>query len=212
MSRDTQDATGESVDVEGDFEKAVDAQEKAHAIITEWNLSYLSPFITGFLGHAYALAGRTEEGIAKLEQAVSEYETMGLGLFRSLITIDLGEALLLAGRPEDAVKATEDGLALARRRSELGHQAYGLRVLGEIASHPDISEPEAAKEHYETALALAEIHGMRPLIAHCHAGLGRLWRAHGKPKEAKKALAKASDGYQTLGMDAWLASLEPPKS
>ncbi len=189
--------------VMGDFDRAVDTLEQASAIIREWNLSYLSPFITGFLGHACALAGQSDRGIALLEKALGEYETIGMGLFRSLVGIQLGEALLLAGRPEAAAKATERGLALARRRSELGHQTWGLRVLGEVALHPDIAEPDAAREHFETALGIAELSGMRPLAAHCHSGLARLHPQNEPDAKAAEHAAKAEAIYEGLGMRAW---------
>ncbi len=189
--------------VRGDFDRAVATLEQASAIIREWNLSYLSPFITGFLGHACALAGNTERGIALLEQALSEYESIGMGLFRSLVGIQLGEALLLDGRAEAAAKATERGLALARRRSELGHQTYGLRVLGEVALHPDIAEPDAAREHFETALGVAELSGMRPLVAHCHSGLARLHGQAGRAGESTEHATQADAIYTELDMRAW---------
>ena len=39
----------------------------------------------------------------------------------------------------------------------------------------DPPEVEPAEAHYRQALALAEELGMRPLQAHCHLGLGRLY-------------------------------------
>ena len=138
-----------------------------------------------------------------LQQAVSDYQSMGLGLFRSLVGVQLGEALFLAGRVEDAISATERALALARKRDEQGHEAYALRLLGEIAAHPDLSEAETAQRHYEAARTLAETLGMRPLVAHCHFGLGRLYRQEGRPEEAKAQVGTAATMYQDLGMGRW---------
>ena len=58
---------------------------------------------------------------------------------------------------------------------ERGHQAYALRLLGEIAARREPPEVEQAEAHYRQALALAEELGMRPLQAHCHLGLGTLY-------------------------------------
>ncbi len=93
--------------VKGDIPAAVDALDNAMNYVREWSLTYLSPFIMGFLGHSYALAGRVEEGTALLQQAVSDYQTMGLGLFHSLVRAQLGEALFLAGEFEEAYNTAE---------------------------------------------------------------------------------------------------------
>jgi len=39
---------------------------------------------------------------------------------------------------------------------------------------------------YREALAIAEPRGMRPLVAHCHLGIGKLYRRTGKPKQARE--------------------------
>jgi tetratricopeptide (TPR) repeat protein len=189
--------------VKGELDQAVDALEQAYALIRDWNLTYLSPFIMGFLGHVYALSGRATEGTSLLQQAVSDYQSMGLGLFRSLVGVQLGEALFLADRVEDSITATERALALARKRHERGHEAYALRLLGEIAAHPDLSEAETAQGHYEKARTLAETLGMRPLVAHCHFGLGRHYRRTGRRRKANEQVRTAATMYHDLGMRHW---------
>ena len=82
---------------------------------------------------------------------------------------------MLAGRLEEAHTLAERTLALARQHQERGHQAYALRLLGDIAARREPSEVEQAEAHYRQALALAEELGMRPLQAHCHRGLGVLY-------------------------------------
>jgi len=47
--------------------------------------------------------------------------------------------------------------------AERGHEAYILRLLGEITAHRDPTEVEEAAAHYRQALA--EALGMRPLQA-----------------------------------------------
>jgi hypothetical protein len=43
-------------------------------------------------------------------------------------------------------------------------------------------DAESGEAHYRKALALAEPRGMRPLVAHCHLGLGKLYRRIGERK------------------------------
>jgi len=61
-----------------------------------------------------------------------------------------------------------------------------------------------AEAHYQQALALAEALGMRPLMAHCHLGLGRLYGQTGRAEQARAALATAIDLYRAMDMTFWL--------
>jgi hypothetical protein len=60
------------------------------------------------------------------------------------------------------------------------------------------------KPHYREALALAEPRGMRPLVAHCHLGLGKLYRRTGQREQAHEHLTTATTMYREMGMTYWL--------
>jgi hypothetical protein len=45
---------------------------------------------------------------------------------------------------------------------------------------------------------------MRPLVAHCHLGLGRLYRPTDNREEAQEHLATATTMYREMGMTYWL--------
>jgi hypothetical protein len=57
-------------------------------------------------------------------------------------------------------------------------------------------------------LALAEPRGMRPLIAHCHLGLGKVHRQTGKCQEAREHLTTATEMYREMDMPFWLEQAE----
>ena len=73
-----------------------------------------------------------------------------------------------------------------------GFAAHALHLLGDIATHPDRFDAESGEAHYRQALALAEPRGMRPLVARCHLGLGKLSRHTGKRREAQEHLTTAA--------------------
>jgi tetratricopeptide (TPR) repeat protein len=122
--------------------------------------------------------------------------------------LSLGEAQLLAGRLEEAQALAEQALTLARAHQERGHQAYALRLLGDIGAQRQSPEAELAEAHYRQALALAEELGMRPLVAHCHLGLGTLYARIGRIEQARAELAAAIDLYRTMDMTFWLPQAE----
>jgi class 3 adenylate cyclase/tetratricopeptide (TPR) repeat protein len=194
--------------VRGELSRATGLLERAVALCRDWNIMLLSPIATAFLGHVYARSGRTGEGVSRLQQALTARESAGIGLFQSLIVAQLGEAYLLADRVEDARACADRAVTLARERGEQGHEAWALRLLGEVAAHhprPDVATAEA---HYGAAMALASELGMLPLAAHCHLGLGKLYRQMGKRKQAHEALTTATAMYREMNMQFCLQYAE----
>jgi tetratricopeptide repeat protein len=81
-----------------------------------------------------------------------------------------------------------------------------LRLLGEVTARCD--PPEHAEGHYHEALAHAAELGMRPLVAHCHLGLGKLYHRTDKREQAREHLATATTMYREMGMTYWLEKAE----
>jgi tetratricopeptide (TPR) repeat protein len=192
----------------GDLSHAVGLLERGLALSREWNLTIFSVQHTGSLGYAYALSGRVAEGIPLLEHALSAIETMGYGAVQLLFLGYLGEAYALAGRLEDALEFAGRVLTLARERGQRGFEAWALQLLGEVAMHRNPPESDQAAAHYRQALALAEELGMRPLVAHCHLGLGELYRRTGKREQAQEHLTTATTMYREMDMRFWLEQTE----
>jgi tetratricopeptide (TPR) repeat protein len=115
---------------------------------------------------------------------------------------------LLAGHLEEAHALAERALALAREHQERGHQAYALRLLGDIAARREPLESALAEAHYREALALTDELGMRPLQAHCHRGLGTLYAATGQREQARAELSTAIALYHAMDMTFWLPQAE----
>ena len=93
----------------------------------------------------------------------------------------------------------------ARQR---GHQAYTLRLLGDIAARREPPEVSEAEAYYRQALTLADELGMRPLVAHCHHGLGTLYATVGQRAQAHAALTTAIEMYLAMDMTFWLPQAE----
>ena len=65
-----------------------------------------------------------------------------------------------------------------------------------------------AKARYDEALVLATALGMRPLVAHCHLGLGKLCRRTEDGAKAEEHLTTATAMYREMGMGFWLERAE----
>src|SRR5262249_33286869 len=160
------------------------------------------------LGAGYTLAGRVADAVLLLTQALEQTMAIEIIDYQALCHLSLGEAHLLAGRLEEAHALAERALGLARERQGRHHQAYALRLLGEIAAHSAPSDVDEAAAHYHQALALAEKLGMRPLVAHCHLGLGVLYQRVGKREPARAALSTAIELLRAMEMTFWLPRAE----
>jgi class 3 adenylate cyclase/tetratricopeptide (TPR) repeat protein len=193
---------------QGDLRRALSQLERAMGIWQDTDLPIWFHAIAVALGAAYALGGRIADAMPLLTQVMERTIAMERPDPQAGCRLSLGEAQLLAGRLEEAHALAERALAHTREYQERGHQAYALRLLGDIAAHrapPDIA---AAAAHYRQALALAEELGMRPLQAHCHSGLGTLYATLGQREQARVALTTAIEMYRAMDMTFWLPQAE----
>jgi len=180
--------------------KAIPLLERGLKLCEFWDIPILFQGIASLLGYFYALAGRVTDGLPLLEQAVRQAASIKFMAGYSQRVAWLSEVYLLAGRREEAIASAQQALDLSLEHKERGHQAYVCRLLGEIASNLDPPDAENAVGHYRRALALAEKLGMRPLVAHCHAGLATLYRRTGKQDQAQEHFATATAMYREMGM------------
>ena len=188
---------------QGDLQAATTGLERALAICENSSIGVWPPILGAWLAYAYALAGRSTEVTARLEQLALQRSPHESSRLHRLAT-----AYFLTDRVSEAVDVAERARELAGARNERGHLASVLFLLGEIAAHRQPVEVSVAEARYREALSLAEGLGMRPLAAHCHAGLGRLYRHSDKKEEAEKHFAASATMYRQMGMTFWLEKAE----
>jgi tetratricopeptide (TPR) repeat protein len=189
----------------GDLEQAAEPLEEGLEVARTCNIITWYPFCAATLGHVRTLTGRHPEALALLEDAVRRDSVRTGRNFHSLRLAWLGEAHLHAGHVGDARSRAAEALDLAVAHEERGSQAWTLRLLGEVAAHPTTSGAEEALDYYRQALELAGQLGMRPLTAHCHLGLTRLYRRIGDQAKAEEHLAVATAMCREMGVSGWAA-------
>jgi tetratricopeptide (TPR) repeat protein len=192
----------------GDLPTALSRLERAVGICQEGDFPGFFPRMAAPLGAAYTLAGRVADAVPLLTQALEQSIATEMVCYQALCRLPLGEAQVLAGRLEEAYALAECALALANRHQERGHQAYALRLLGEIAARREPLKCDQAGDYYCQALVLAEELGMRPLGAHCHLGLGKFYAAIGRRAAARVELSTAVELYRAMEMTFWLPQAE----
>jgi tetratricopeptide (TPR) repeat protein len=157
--------TGMLRNLEGNHEGAIGPLERGLVITRLADIPFLFPLIAAPLGRAYALTGRTEEGLRLLEEAVQRAEDMQWVANHPLRLVWFGETYALTGDGSAGRRLGTRALELARRLGERGHEAYALRLLGQIAASGAAPDLEQANSYYLEGLTLAKTLGMQPLAA-----------------------------------------------
>jgi tetratricopeptide (TPR) repeat protein len=189
----------------GDWARACSLVEHGIAAYRSGNILLNLPHAVASSAWALAQVGevgparsRFEEG----EQLLAREAARGIVGIHGEACHALGRAALLLGRLDEARRLGER--ALFYSPAHPGFAAHALHLLGDVAAHPDRFDAERGEAHQRKALALAERCAMRPLVAHCHLGLGRLGRRTGRGGPAREHLTIATTMYRDMAMAYWL--------
>jgi class 3 adenylate cyclase/tetratricopeptide (TPR) repeat protein len=185
----------------GDLPRATRVLERCHDLCRTWQIAHGTPQVAAALGAAYALAGRVDEALPLVAGAVEEFRRRQNHAYPAFILQCAGTTYLSAGRIDEAASQAREALALTRRLRARASEAHALCLAGDVASAGGAEDTEV---HYREALTLAGELGMRPLVAHCHLGLGKLYRRTDKREQAQEHLATATAMYREMGMTYWL--------
>jgi tetratricopeptide (TPR) repeat protein len=189
---------------------------KAHALVEHWIGVLRAGNVIGLLPDAIAASswvlaqlGETNEALSRLregEQLVENRTTNSIGAAGGWVHGSLARACLLLGQLDKAQSWGERAVGFSTHHP--GFAAHALHLLGDVATHPDRFDAKSGETHYREALSLAEPRGMRPLVTHCHLGLGKLYRRTDKREQAREHLATATTMYREMGMTYWLEKAE----
>jgi tetratricopeptide (TPR) repeat protein len=199
--------TGAVWHARGQVDRAVAPLARSLEICEQASLTVWQPIPATLLGLCLVALDRKDDGLALLRDGVRRAESLGVMAYLSRWVLHLGEGLLAVGDTANARAVIDRGMALALAHGERAHEALAFRVLGDVAARE--ANFEAARQAYETALALAEELALRPLIARAHFDLGRLQRRLGHLRDAEEHLARAVVLFADMGMLAWLEQSQP---
>jgi tetratricopeptide (TPR) repeat protein len=189
----------------GDLPRATRVLERCLDLCRTWQIVVGTPPVAAALGAAYALTGRADEALPLVAGAVEEFRGRQIHLRPALILLSAGTTYLSAGRIDEAASHAREALALTRRLGARGSEAHALCLAGDVAS---TDGAENADGYYREALVLAGELGMRPLVAHCHLGLGKLYGRTGRKQEASEQVITATTMYRGMDMKFWLQQAE----
>ena len=185
----------------GAMDKAIALLERSMEICHAWDLRQNLPRVAVALGNALAAIGRVGEAMPLLELTNERARN-------SWLRVQLAHGYLLVGKLEEANLVAKQVLDSSLTQGYRGHAARSLYVLAETLLHADVSDIAQAEDHYDHAMALANELRMRPLIAHCHMGLGKLYRCIGNTQQARTHLTEGVAMMREMEMGSWLEKAE----
>jgi class 3 adenylate cyclase/DNA-binding winged helix-turn-helix (wHTH) protein/tetratricopeptide (TPR) repeat protein len=185
----------------GDLPHAIQVLKRGLDLCRTWQHVARTPLFAAALGAAYALAGRADDALPLVAIAVEEFNRHQVHNRPAFILLCAGLTSLSAGRIAEAASYAGEALALTRRLGARGSEARALCLAGDVASK---GGGEGAEGNYRQGLAVATRCGMRPLVAHCHIGLGKLHRQMGNWAQAQEHLTIATAIYSEMHMTYWL--------
>jgi hypothetical protein len=106
-------------------------------------------------------------------------------------------------RPDDVQRLAEPARS---RRQRVQREPLRLMLCPE--SLHGVPTNLWGRRDWGSSRPLAEELGMRPVVAHCHLGLGELYRRTSKREQAREHLATATTMYREMGMTYWLEKAE----
>jgi class 3 adenylate cyclase/tetratricopeptide (TPR) repeat protein len=192
----------------GEVGPAAEALESAYSICQTHDMPTYRPRISAELGLAWAQGGQAAKAVPMVQQAAEEAAARRQISSYSQVLLLLAEVYVLAERLAEGAEAATRALAHFRQRRERGHEAHALWALGDITARQYPTKVVDAETYYNEASAVAETLGMRPLLARCELGLGRLLCQTRQVDRARQAFQSAGARFRELGMSADLARVE----
>jgi class 3 adenylate cyclase/tetratricopeptide (TPR) repeat protein len=193
----------------GDWATARKRSEYGFTAFRSGNVAIQLPSALAASAYALAQLGEADEALSQIrlaEQVIERFAQTRIVGHLAWSYQALGRAALLLGRSDEARRLGDRAVEFSPRHP--GFVAHALHLHGDIAIHADRFDSDNGEAHYREALKLAEPRGMRPLVAHCHLGLGTLYRRTGNDGRAAEHFTLARALYGEMDMRFWLEKVQ----
>jgi tetratricopeptide (TPR) repeat protein len=193
---------------QGKLVRAIEMLAKALALCREADVLSAFSFTAGCLGHAQSLLGHPDDALPIAGEAVRP-QKVSFSIVPSAYPLTaLAEAYRLKGDTKKAIQNAEEALSIFRQNGERGFGAWALYYMAKIQSDGGPEQIDQTLQSYRQAKEQATELGMRPLLAHCHMGLGEAYVKTGLSEEARPELLAAIELYRCMDMAFWLPKAE----
>jgi class 3 adenylate cyclase/tetratricopeptide (TPR) repeat protein len=173
---------------QGNLSAAEKTLESGLSLCRQHDIPVLLLLLMSELGYTHLLGGRIAEAVPLLEEAAEIDRAIPTMARHALYLVWLGEAYLLQGRFDEADRLCCKAIEISRRRKERGHEAWALRLSGEILARKSPPDLTAAAARLHSAITLADQLEMRALVASIYSGRSNALLNMGNSREARLAI------------------------
>lgn len=179
--------------VRGDFERGIECCDQALAL---GPIARDAAWARVVRGYGKIKAGRADDGIAELNEALAWFERSHMRWTQVLVAARLAEGYLQRGDPASARPLVDQLLATARATGYLQYEGRACWLMAECLA-PAL--PAAAEDYAETAMRIFERIGARNDLAKAMVTRAASRQALGDVAEAKRLLDQAYAIFVALG-------------
>jgi predicted ATPase len=170
------------------------------ALSAEHGIPQLLAWATTLRGGAMAEQGRSEEGIAQIQEGLAAFRATGAELMAPYFLCLLAEACMETGRFDDGLSALTEALIAADENENRSCEAEMHRLKGELLLKQSDSNTPEAHSCFQRAIEIARRQSAKSLKLRATTSLARLLASQGRREEARAMLAEIY-GWFTEGFD-----------
>ncbi len=193
---------------QGDISKAIPFLERSLRLGNDADFPGAIIHASWALGHAYNLTNRESEAAPMLERAWDMAESGGFMHFGVVCLMHLADAYSLMAQNEKASDSIDRALSVTRDGGFRAREAWALYMRAKMHGRLPETDNLATELAHQAALVLADQLGMRPLAAHCHLEMARLYQLMDRDSEANAELSQATELYRQMDMQFYLRQTE----
>jgi tetratricopeptide (TPR) repeat protein len=181
--------------------------EEMFELVNEHGFPLFNAAAEFWRGWWLTVTGKVTEGAGLMANGYTMFRALPFVLFATTILGSIAETEAKLARPADGLSRLAEAARLIEVADERYHEAELHRLQGDLLYTTD--DPAAAEQSFHRALAVARRQNAKTFELRAAMSLARLWRAQGKPQQARELLAPVY-GWFTEGFDA--RDLKEPKA
>jgi predicted ATPase len=190
-------------------------QERAEATIIlakEQGFPYWMAFGSILRGWALAHQGQVKEGIAQIDQGLSDFRATGAEIWGPYWLMLLAEAHGMTGEAEEGLALLTQALTLADTTGQRWCEAELQRLKGILLLQQSSDNQHEVETCFQQAISIARSQQAKSFELRTATSLARLWYQQGKRQEAHDLLAPVygwfTEGFDTADVQEAQALLE----
>jgi len=163
----------------------------AIALCGEQGFAYFHAVVSAFQGSNLVNQGRTEEGIALMQENIGALRTIGSELLFTVILGNLASAHLALQQVEEGLAVVDDALKCVERNGEHWGESELHRIRGRLLLTRGLHDTGPAEACFGKALEVARQQQAKSYQLRAATSLAHLWHRQGKNTQAKAMLSDA---------------------